>query len=570
MDAKYQSYSRQHKRISSHLSRESMGPCIRKSSESKGFALPLVIVVGLFLMVGGFAMLGRTLGSFRGSIRSSQQTQAQENAERGVAEILRQLNQPEFRYLWVNCHRANQNEDYAAGSSCGQASIVGGWNNRAGKHGGKKPIFNGTLCAAANPDTYTDNLKLKGDVNATSDSAKANRGSWLLEKYTYFGNPFTGGRGVIQVRGTRTNKQGDVMAETVIEHSVQVEAKPCSQTLTEDFDGSAFPGLLAKDINLGQSDVVGGGSANVYCTECSSTSDLYKNNSGPEDQNNSVVDGNIYTGEITLPPVPTFPTQLRSAVEPGILHTKQGKISIKPPSDGAGNKSFHPQRSDSQGNTSDVFNPDIKINPRKKPMCVLDHNNEAHCLVEEIDLAGNNSLEVNTNAGSTPVRIYLSGNLSYKGQSELINIGGSSTDLAIFSTKTSCSNNNFSQELSVRGGSSLQTFIYAPCATVDIKGGSNSASCEDKDGVASDFDNKTKTNEDTKNRLCTSGDIWGAVWAGKYTTNSQVAEITVPKDMNNQVVSAFGEDFSIGASDFVGVDLRSHSDWRWIELWLYG
>ena len=53
--------------------------------EDKGFALPLVIVVGLFLMVGGFAMLGRTLGSFRGSIRSSQQTQAQENAERGVA-----------------------------------------------------------------------------------------------------------------------------------------------------------------------------------------------------------------------------------------------------------------------------------------------------------------------------------------------------------------------------------------------------------------------------------------------------------------------------------------------------
>ena len=529
--------------------------------ESNGFALPLVIVVGLFLMVGGFAMLGRTLGSFRGSIRSSQQTQAQENAERGVAEILRQLNQPRFRYLWVNCHRDNQNDAYTAGSSCGQTTIVGGWNNSDGKHGGTKPIFNGTLCSSADPDTYTDNLKLKGDVIATSDSAKANRGSWLLEKYTYFGNPFTGGRGVIQVRGTRTNKQGGVMATTVIEHSVQVEAKPCSKTLTEDFDGSAFPGLLAQDINLGQSDVVGGGSANVYCTECSNTSDLYKNNQGPDDQKNSAVDGSIYIGDITLPPVPTFPSRLRSAVEPGKLHTKQGTISINPPSGGAGNQAFHPEFTDNQGNTSDVFNTDDQINPSKKPMCVLDHNNEAHCLVDEIELAGNNNLEVNTNGGTTPVRIYLSGDLKLAGgsQSELINTGGGSTDLAIFSTQTSCSNNNFSQALSVRGGSSLQTFIYAPCATIEIKGGSNTASCEDKNGVAGDFDNKTKNTETKENRVCTDGDIWGAVWTGKYVANSQNAEITVPQDMNDQVVSAFGEDFSIGASDFVGVGAP---DWR--------
>ena len=526
--------------------------------EDKGFALPLVIVVGLFLMVGGFAMLGRTLGSFRGSIRSSQQTQAQENAERGVAEILRQLNQPQYRYLWVNCHRHDPNATFAAGNSCGQTSIVGGWNNQANDHGGSTPIINGPVCSTLDPNTYSDDLVLEDEVVPSNDSAKANRGTWRLEKYTFFGNPFTGGRGEIQVRGTRTNKQGTAMASTVIEHSVQVEAKPCSKTLTEDFDGSAFPGLLAQEISMGQSDVVGGGSANIYCTTCTNTSDLYKNNHNAEGHKNSVVDGSIYTGEITLPPVPTFPSHLRSAVEPGDLHTNQGTIVINPPSDGIGNQSFHPERTDNQGNTSDVYNTDSNENPNTKPMCVLDHNNAAHCLVDEIDLAGNKNLEVNTNGGTTPVRIYLSEDLKYAGQSELINIGGGSTDLAIFSTETSCTQLS-SQHLSVRGGSSLQTFIYAPCATVEIKGGSNTASCEDSNGNASDFDNKTKATDTNNNRVCTGGDIWGAVWAGKYTANAQGAEITVPQDMNDQVVSAFGEDFSIGASDFVGVGAL---DWR--------
>ena len=118
--------------------------------KANGFALPLVIIIGLFLMVSGFAMLARTLGAFRGSIRTGQQTQAQENAERGVAIILQQLNSPRYRYLWVNCYRHDQAAEFEPNSSCLQTN-VGGWND-----GGTTPIFNGANCATEEPANYTN------------------------------------------------------------------------------------------------------------------------------------------------------------------------------------------------------------------------------------------------------------------------------------------------------------------------------------------------------------------------------------------------------------------------------
>ena len=94
-------------------------------TRANGFALPLVIIIGLFLMVSGFAMLARTLGAFRGAIRTGQQIQAQENAERGVARMLQQLNSPRYRYLWVNCHRIDQSISLDPNSSCAQTNISG-------------------------------------------------------------------------------------------------------------------------------------------------------------------------------------------------------------------------------------------------------------------------------------------------------------------------------------------------------------------------------------------------------------------------------------------------------------
>ena len=78
---------------------------IGRKTEEQGFALPLVIVVGLFLMVSGFGLSHRPLVPFADQSKNNQQLQAQELAERGVTEILDQLN-TDHRYLWINCYNS--------------------------------------------------------------------------------------------------------------------------------------------------------------------------------------------------------------------------------------------------------------------------------------------------------------------------------------------------------------------------------------------------------------------------------------------------------------------------------
>ena len=70
------------------------------------------------------------------------QFHAKENAERGVARMLQQLNSPRYRYLWVNCHRIDQSISFDPNSSCAQTN-VSGWNNAE-----KDLISNGSNCAA--------------------------------------------------------------------------------------------------------------------------------------------------------------------------------------------------------------------------------------------------------------------------------------------------------------------------------------------------------------------------------------------------------------------------------------
>ena len=133
---------------------------IGRKTEEQGFALPLVIVVGLFLMVSGFGLLAQTFGAFRGSIKNNQQLQAQELAERGVTEILDQLN-TDHRYLWINCYNS-------VDGSCGQANI-GGWNN-----GGTAPKFSGATCLGdgRTQANYTDTIELQGDVTPANTNNK--------------------------------------------------------------------------------------------------------------------------------------------------------------------------------------------------------------------------------------------------------------------------------------------------------------------------------------------------------------------------------------------------------------
>ena len=74
-----------------------------RGQANKGFILPLVVIAGLILAVGGFAMLARSFAGLFGSIRQEQSRQAREIAETGVARTIELLNR-RYSYLLINCY----------------------------------------------------------------------------------------------------------------------------------------------------------------------------------------------------------------------------------------------------------------------------------------------------------------------------------------------------------------------------------------------------------------------------------------------------------------------------------
>lgn len=501
-----------------------------QGNQEQGFALPLVVIIGLFLMIGGFAILARTFGTFQGSIKNNHQQQAQELAEEGVSKIIDQLNSS-YRYLWVNCHNSTN-------GACSQTN-VGGWNNSSNEHGGDLPIIKVASCldikANQNPPrttgNYSDLLELGDKVNDAGQKAK--RGTWSLESYTFNGNPWTGGRGVIRVKGERINSNDVATASAVIDHHIQIIGKPCQQKLTEKFSKSTFPGLLAEKIDLGNNDVLGDPSANVYCTECTDTSGIIQ-------KPGSIVDGDLFTGTVTLPPVPTFPPSLRGNVEPGDL-TQDTKI-------------------DPPHTPLTTFNPTGYQQTGSKPMCVTDQKEPpvSHCLVGTIDLQGGRQKKLTVYTDPSPnetgiraVRLYVGGDISATGRSSIVNAGTSTsfTSLSIFGPQ-SCPTPN--QSISVGGGASVKAFIYAPCATVGVNGGSGRASCQQPGQAPQDFGPNSPANPDET--TCSGGDFDGVVWAKEWKlSGSNNGELTVPQDAESELITTFGEQFSVGPSDFVGV-----------------
>ena len=79
---------------------------LENTSESNGFALPLVLIVGLIMTVGGFALLARSFGGLIGSQRLEQARQARAIAESGIAQTIESLNS-NYRYLLINCYSKN-------------------------------------------------------------------------------------------------------------------------------------------------------------------------------------------------------------------------------------------------------------------------------------------------------------------------------------------------------------------------------------------------------------------------------------------------------------------------------
>ena len=515
-----------------------------KQRNCKGFALPIVMIVGIFMILSGLTL---TAQLFRSSISSKKNTYKQQSveiAERGIAKVTEQLNR-RFRYLLINCYRKEDDISFNSESSCINAGI-GEW----GINESPAPTIQAAAClgeingVARERFNYSEGMIVNEVIDMRSeDNSNGLLGEWSLVSYNYYGDQINGGKGVIEINAKRTHENGNTLASTTLKKTMEVKSKPCGRRLLQISNPENSPGLMAKSIDLGSDDIIGSASANIYCTGCANTGDIGKDLE-------SVITGDVFTGIVKLPAVPSFPSDLRDAVSIGDI-TPEGQEAISIESPDAALTSFDP--------LCEGCIDKSHIRPEGgNPMCITDQTKTVHCLINNINLQGTEDFTINTAQGNRPVVIYLQGDLTTTETSNLTNQDGESVDLAIIGGKQGCGLFP-NQNINLSAANTLKGFFYAPCAAMTIADAEqqNNASCISSDEVIIGFDNQSINNSPES---CSQGDLDGAAWVGSWRSDIQntSAEITVPNNLNTQLLRSFGTNFAVGPIDFV---LVGTTDW---------
>ena len=490
-----------------------------KVNVESGFALPLVLIVGLIMTVGGFALLARSFGGLIGSQRLEQARQAKAIAESGIAQTIESLNS-DYRYLLINCYSKN-------GSSPGSHSCVEVENSDTTSYEctWEQPCVPSSICPDA---TSSGNPDITGVVSNPA-------GDYEVDYYAYSGTQYYGGTGTLRVIGHRkSNDNTRILASAVVETSFDIKPKPCDNTYGSPATNSGFPALLASTVTMGGNDVIGQTSGNILCTKCITPiytdinadgiidSDERTEQNEPAISCNTQCDvgGEIFIGDIDIPPVPEFPSNLIGNTEYTNVDLQSGDITI------------------TAGNTTGVNN-NNRCETEKEGNIFI-----THCKISNIIGSGKRVLNVDTSNG--PINLYIQGDVSLSGKSGIIH-NGSAEDLSLFglpaSSDDSCStDDSFTlQDIKISGGASgSNMFIFFPCGDVGINGGSKN-NCD----VAED-DN------------CAGGDIRGAVWSKSWTGSSgNQAQLVVPPDLPSELVRRNGTSFAISIQDYISLGVNS-------------
>ena len=536
--------------------------------EIEGFALPMVIVMGLILTVGGFALLARSFGGLVNSIRSEQSRQAREIAEAGMAETLENLNR-RFNYLLINCYQNTNNEcQNIVFTSSPSRTQVGLWN---------APRYPSSVCPGAQRLPYTQFTK------ATTQP----KGEYKVVSYVFDGTQFYGGKGTLTIEGTRRSEDNQILATSVIQKTFEVKPKNCGADLKGNANNSGFPGLKANSISLGGNDVKGSISGNILCTECEYADPL---NPQPGEEREliganpnediSQIDGHIFIGEITEPDVWPIPSAIREKIAP---KDEEGQEIIKPLQDFIDHEEVDDKKSNTYKITAGVAPASTgSITTSNGGMCATDVPDPAiadgqpitYCIASSIILSNTEQLEIDTTNG--PVKLYVTGNVDVGGQRSIqqTRSDGETTSafrLGLFGlNQAECSaerdsDGNFQQQVSLAGVSKTKggeapkaanLFVHFPCGKVGISGGAQSeAECNTTDPTITP-DNATEGQIPYGD--CGGGDVRGVVWAEEWDgSNSNNAQLVVPPDAADDGLRNQGFEYSISVKDYVAVGTNS-------------
>ena len=457
--------------------------------------------VAFFLIVffvASVALLGTTSRALLGLTSVSKQSQsrsARNAAEAGISQVIDSLNSTYAHLLVVDSDK---------------------WEN--------PPLFSGICSNSA------------AGVPLTSGSVAENT-RFELVNYDFRGSPFYGGKADISMKG-EVLRGGKSLATAIINQTVEIKAKSCTNSFEEPTTTSGFPGLLAQSVDMGGNDLKGRLSGNLFCLDCTSSIPTKCNISGSKsldeytlteeicviggNSNQTDIDGEIFLSPIDLPPVPIPPTSMNDLYDnPPSITTS---ISIV-------------------GGSTDS-------NELLNGACRIDNSGTTHCVVDNIDLSGSNTLTINTTKG--PVRIYVSGQtVDFKGQSgmEHIPIDSPSVNLGLFGRAIDPTNSISDQEVILRGRATTNNmWAYFPDGHLGIKGGAaDDVQCDELG-------------------QCTGGDIYGAVWGKKWgLSNGTGAQINVPDDMGQQLFNTFGPAYGIGMKDYIAIGVSKWSSFTMAE-----
>ena len=476
-----------------------------------GFILPLVVVVGLILAVGGLTMLARSFAGLFGATRQEQSRQAREMAETGLATTIELLNR-KYSYLLINCYSRS-----GSPPTPNDCINTGSWSS---------PQLPSSICPGSERSTAT--FPLEGNINSP-------KGRYRVEYYAYAGTQFYGGTGKLKATGERLSNDGSrVLATSSVEQSFDVKPKPCDARFGETATSSGFPGLLGWTVSLGNNDIRGVTSGNLLCLLCTVSNPSRSDGTYTQAESekavgalsNSDIDGKIFLGSISTPDVPQFPASLLPYVSSKSV-TKSTTITAS---------------STKTTNTTTNSNGGL---------CATDNNTPpiTHCLISSINLSGQDILTVDSSAG--PVRLYINGDVS-AGGSAGIRHDGEPGRLGLFgrpiSSDSRCSSSaSFTNQTVTLAGTSKPSkaaslFAYFPCGTMGINGGAQATVSCTTDGE------------------CGGGDISGALWTKIWNGSaSNQAQLVVPKNMPSQLLEYYGTAYAISIRDYVALGINS---WR--------
>ena len=467
-----------------------------KDKQANGYVLPLVLLITMLMGTSMMAITTRAWLDQKGAIRQSEARAAREVAEAGLASMVETLNRRHAHLLIVD---------------------QGQWSN---------PPLSSSVCSNSSTG-----------VPSTTGTVGSN-GFYELESYTFNGSAFYGGKADLRMRG-EVRRNGDTRAAAIVTQTIEIKPKSCTTSYGEPVDTSGFPGLLGQTITLGGNDVLGKLSGNVFCIQCASESDVGGNSQ-------SIVGGQIVTGPLDLPPVPTAPASLNLYDTPFSFDA----------SDCKGNTENQPA-SCAVSNNGDLEIIAGSTDPTKllNGQCAEDGDGITHCVVEKL-LLDNNELRVNSVAG--PVRIYFTGTgevFKSTGNGGIRHTQGAdapSTNLGLFGNPLDPTNSTPDQQFTLRGAAdSNNLWAYLPDGNLGIAGGAqDNANCEVlSDGSLGE---------------CTGGDIYGAVWAKSWgetngASSGTGVQIVVPPDMGQQLYNDFGTDYAIGLRDYAALGISKWS-----------